>query len=57
LISSAAPFCANVVPGSGLGSKSAAVVDIDAGSCPPIGGEPIGEVVPTEPATFCCGPG
>lgn len=57
MISSAAPFCASVVPGSGLGSKSAAVVDVNAGSCPPLGGEPIGEVVPAGPATFCCGPG
>lgn len=55
MISSAAPACHSGLSGAGLGSKSATVIDIDPGGCPPQGGEPVGEVMPAQPATFCCG--
>ncbi|WP_437298200.1 hypothetical protein [Sorangium sp. So ce426] len=41
-------------PGVGLGSKSAAVVAVEPGACAPQGGEPVGELQPAEPSTFCC---
>ncbi|MGK4003271.1 hypothetical protein WMF31_11650 [Sorangium sp. So ce1036] len=41
-------------PGVALGSKSAGVVAVDPGGCAPSGGEPIGELLPAEPSTFCC---
>jgi hypothetical protein len=56
MISSSMQFCASVVGGSGLRSKSAVVVDVDPGSCPAFGGEAVGEAIPVEPATFCCRP-
>ncbi|MGK3965060.1 hypothetical protein WMF38_12860 [Sorangium sp. So ce118] len=54
LISSMAPFCGVTPPGVGLGSKSAEVVAVDPGACAPSGGEPIGELLPAAPSTFCC---
>ncbi|WP_437976987.1 hypothetical protein WMF11_07710 [Sorangium sp. So ce295] len=54
LVSSMAPFCGVTPPGVALGSKSAEVVAVDPGGCAPSGGEPIGELLPAEPSTFCC---
>ncbi|WP_438035187.1 hypothetical protein [Sorangium sp. So ce204] len=47
-------FCGATPPGVGLGSKSVAVVAVEPGACAPQGGEPVGELQPTEPSTFCC---
>ena len=46
--------CQDLLTGVALGSKTAEVVLTEAGACPPTGGEPIGDVEPNEPATFCC---
>ncbi|AUX38018.1 MULTISPECIES: hypothetical protein [Sorangium] len=54
LMSSEASFCGAIAPGTALGSKSAAVVDLEPGSCTPGGGEPIGDVAPRGAVTFCC---
>ncbi|WP_438026047.1 hypothetical protein [Sorangium sp. So ce233] len=54
LVSSMAPFCGVTPPGVALGSKSAEVVAVDPGGCAPSGGEPLGELLPAEPSTFCC---
>ncbi|WP_242515201.1 hypothetical protein [Sorangium cellulosum] len=54
LVSSSVPFCAVTPPGVGLGSKSAAVVAVEPGACAPQGGDPIGELQPADPSTFCC---
>ncbi|WP_437550944.1 hypothetical protein WME97_08290 [Sorangium sp. So ce367] len=54
LVSSMAPFCGVTPPGIALGSKSAEVVAVDPGGCAPSGGEPLGELLPAEPSTFCC---
>jgi hypothetical protein len=54
LVSSDVPFCAVTPPGVALGSKSATVVAVDPGACAPGGGEPIGDVQPSSPSTFCC---
>jgi hypothetical protein len=56
MVSSVLDFCGVLVPGTGLGSKSAEVLDIDPGTCTPSGGEPTGSVKPTGPSTFCCLP-
>ena len=42
------------VPGDGIAAKSAELIAYQAGSCEPIGGKPVGEVVLSEPVTFCC---
>ncbi|MGK4007904.1 hypothetical protein WMF31_35135 [Sorangium sp. So ce1036] len=54
VVSSTTPFCGVTPPGVALGSKSAEVVAVDPGGCAPSGGEPIGEMLPAEPSTFCC---
>jgi len=50
------PSCTDVMTGVALGSKKAEVLSIEPGACPPLGGEPIGDVEPGPPATFCCLP-
>ena len=55
-VSSSGPSCGSVPAGSGLGSKSAVLRDINPGACPPSGGESIGTIAPSEPSTFCCLP-
>ncbi|KYF73012.1 hypothetical protein [Sorangium cellulosum] len=54
VVSSTTPFCGVTPPGVGVGSKPAEIVAVDPGGCAPSGGEPLGDVVPTEPSTFCC---
>ncbi|WP_437594885.1 hypothetical protein [Sorangium sp. So ce1000] len=54
LVGSSVPFCGVTLPGIGLGSKSAAVAAVEPGACAPQGGEPVGELQPVEPSTFCC---
>ncbi|WP_437959537.1 hypothetical protein WME76_07690 [Sorangium sp. So ce119] len=54
VVSSTTPFCGVTPPGVALGSKSAEVVAVDPGGCAPSGGEPVGEMLPAEPSTFCC---
>ncbi|WP_437319745.1 hypothetical protein [Sorangium sp. So ce385] len=54
LVSSMASFCVVTPPGVALGSKSAELVAVDPGGCAPSGGEPVGEMLPAEPSTFCC---
>ena len=44
LVSSSVPFCVVTPPGVALGSKSAAIVDVEPGTCAPHGGEPVGEL-------------
>jgi len=46
--------CIDLPTGSALGSKMGEVVSTQPGSCPPTGGEPVGDVEPNQPATFCC---
>ncbi|WP_437677271.1 hypothetical protein [Sorangium sp. So ce131] len=53
-MSSSVPFCVVTPPGVALGSKTAAVVAVEPGACAPHGGEPIGELQPSTPSTFCC---
>lgn len=48
--------CHDLMSGVALGSKVAEVDSVEPGECPPLGGEPIGDVSPGEPATFCCLP-
>jgi len=51
----AACFDLSTVPaGPALGSKTIAGVAYQAGACTPSGGDPVGAVEPTDPATFCC---
>lgn len=50
------PKCDEVLPGSGLASKSAGPLTYTAGVCQPSGGEPAGVDEPTQPKTFCCRP-
>ncbi|KYF72322.1 hypothetical protein BE11_16805 [Sorangium cellulosum] len=56
VVSSEAPFCGGIVPGTALGSRSASVVDFEPGACEPTGGEPTGGVALLGAATFCCRP-
>ncbi|WP_437660129.1 hypothetical protein [Sorangium sp. So ce1182] len=56
VVSSAAPFCGAISPGTALGSKSASTVSLDPGTCAPTGGEPTGGVALRGAATFCCRP-
>ncbi|WP_437478909.1 hypothetical protein WME75_31365 [Sorangium sp. So ce1014] len=56
VVSSEAPICVGIVPGTALGSKSASVVQRDPGACQPTGGEPTGGVALLGAATFCCRP-
>ncbi|WP_438023315.1 hypothetical protein [Sorangium sp. So ce233] len=56
VVSSEAPFCGGIVPGTALGSKSASVVSFEPGGCEPTGGEPTGGVALLGAATFCCRP-
>jgi hypothetical protein len=54
-ISSAQWECDNLpVPGAALGSKKATPAVYTPGTCEPIGGEPVGDVVPVNPRTYCC---
>lgn len=46
--------CHDLAPGIALGSKSAELIAYAPGSCMPSGGGPSGEVVLSEPVTFCC---
>jgi hypothetical protein len=50
----ASSMCAEVPPGSPLGSKQASPPTYTPGSCKPSGGQEIGSVQPTHPSTFCC---
>lgn len=52
-VTSAGPSCFDLPSGVGLGSKSAALTNNNAGSCTTSGG-PVGEVVPAVPLTLCC---
>jgi hypothetical protein len=45
--------CVNLIPGAGLGSKSAELLSYTPGTCTPIGGV-TGEVKAEQPVTFCC---
>ncbi|AUX28459.1 MULTISPECIES: hypothetical protein [Sorangium] len=54
VVSSSVPFCVVTPPGVALGSKSAVIVAVEPGACAPHGGEPIGELRPSAPSTFCC---
>jgi hypothetical protein len=56
LVGSAQPLCVDVLPGSGLGSKSAGAVTYTPGTCQPDGGQPMGSADPSGPSTFCCLP-
>ncbi|WP_437727672.1 hypothetical protein [Sorangium sp. So ce861] len=56
VVSSAAPFCGAISPGTALGSRSASVVRLEPGTCVPTGGEPIGGVALLGAATLCCRP-
>lgn len=42
------------MPGVALGSKSAELLSYQAGVCEPNGGAPVGDVLLSEPVTFCC---
>lgn len=56
-LSSTSPTCFDVVPaGQALGSKLADEPVYAPGVCQISGGEPMGEAVPTDPATYCCLP-
>jgi hypothetical protein len=48
--------CTNVAPGIAIGSKEISPLMYLAGTCEPLGGEPIGEVKPDpdQAVTFCC---
>jgi len=48
--------CFDLPPGVALGSKSAGWVVDEPGSCAPSGGEPLGEIEPAGPMTYCCQP-
>lgn len=39
-----------------LGSMTALVYENEPGTCPPSGGQPVGEAMPLHPTTFCCQP-
>jgi hypothetical protein len=43
-----------VPDGAALLGKTAEEVSSSPGSCDPSGGEPVGEVVPAQPVTWCC---
>jgi len=47
------PACVDLLPGDGLGSKTATWMEQTPGSCTPSGG-PVGEVVLSSPQTLCC---
>ena len=47
-------MCAEIPPGSPLGSKQAGKPTYTPGSCKPMGGEEVGSVQPNHPFTFCC---
>jgi hypothetical protein len=53
-VSSTVAFCGVMPPGVGLGSKAAVITDVEPGTCAPSGGEPVGDVEPSEPSTVCC---
>jgi hypothetical protein len=48
------PICFDVPDGAALLGKTAEEVSSSPGSCKPSGGEPVGEVVPAQPVTWCC---
>jgi len=50
------PGCFDLVSGSALGSKSAAFVVDEPGSCAQIGGQLAGAIQPIVPVTLCCQP-
>ncbi|WP_434042139.1 MULTISPECIES: hypothetical protein [Sorangium] len=54
VVSSEAPICSGIVPGTALGSKSASVISFEPGACEPTGGEPTGGIALRGAATFCC---
>lgn len=54
-LSSLGSPCFDITPaGSPLGSKTVTALAYTPGSCAPSGGEPSGDVVATNPSTFCC---
>lgn len=48
------PCSGNLMPGVNLAGMDALWISNQPGSCTPSGGEPFGEAVETDPATFCC---
>lgn len=50
----ASSMCAEIPPGSPLGSKRANPPTYTSGSCKPSGGEEVGSVQPNHSFTFCC---
>jgi len=50
------PICLDVPQGVQLGSMDASWLTNEPGSCQAAGGEPIGEIKPKNPRTFCCQP-
>jgi len=50
------PKCVDVQEAGALRSASLTIEVSTPGTCPPAGGEPIGEVEPADPSTFCCRP-
>ena len=50
------PACVDVPSGVALGSKEASFSVDETGKCAPTGGEPVGELAPAGPVTFCCQP-
>jgi hypothetical protein len=54
-LTSAGPSCAAInPPGSALGSKMIATLAYHPATCPPDGGQLVGDVEPSGAATFCC---
>ena len=54
MMTSSASQCADLPPGVGLGSKSAAHPVYVPGTCAPWMSAPTGAATPTKPVTFCC---
>jgi hypothetical protein len=55
MVTSAKPkSCLDLPPGVALESKAAAFIAYEPGACAPIGGEMVGDVLPSGPMTFCC---
>lgn len=57
MVASGQGACVDLLNGTALGSKSAAWVVDEPGSCAPSGGEPSGQVEPGGAMTYCCQPG
>jgi hypothetical protein len=55
-IDSSKAYCIDVPPNVSLVGKQITAPVYHPGTCPPMGGDPTGEVSPREPITFCCLP-